>query len=102
MRFFRASAGSAVAFLFLFASVVSAQSNRIGQRIDRTNRVALAGHLHPKAHAANDQGRVSPSLQLSYVTLTLQQSAAQKAALDQLLIEQQTPGSPNFHRWLTP
>jgi len=39
---------------------------------------------------------------LDYVTLSLAQSANQQADLDQLLIEQQTPGSPNYHRWLTP
>jgi uncharacterized protein (TIGR03437 family) len=66
------------------------------------NRSSLSGHIHPLARPENDRGRVSPALPLSFVTLTLAQSAAQQAGLDQLLSEQQTPGSPNYHRWLTP
>lgn len=65
-------------------------------------RTILQGQVHPLARPASDQGRVSPALQLSYVTLTLAQSASQQASLDQLLREQQTPGSPNYHRWITP
>ena len=42
------------------------------------------------------------SLKLSYVTLTLTQSDAQKADLKNLLAEQQNPSSGNYHRWLTP
>jgi uncharacterized protein (TIGR03437 family) len=41
-------------------------------------------------------------MQLSYVRLTLGPSPAQQADLERLLAEQQTPGSPNYHRWLTP
>ena len=65
-------------------------------------RVALPGHVHPKATPASDRGRVAPSLQLSYVTLTLKPSAAQKADLANLLAEQQSPSSPNYRHWLTP
>src|ERR1700735_1230731 len=79
---------------------------RITQPIDNRQRVALAGNIHPKALAAaqagNDQGRVVPSLELPYVTLMLAPSASQQAALQKLLEEQQTPGSPNYHQWLTP
>jgi uncharacterized protein (TIGR03437 family) len=66
------------------------------------SRRNLAGHIHPLARAENDRGRVSPRLQLSYVTLTLAQSETQQASLDRLLTEQQTPDSPNYHRWITP
>jgi subtilase family serine protease len=62
----------------------------------------MSGHVHPAARAEYDQGRVSPSLQLSYATLTLAPSAAQQTALDQLLADQQNPTSPNYHRWITP
>jgi uncharacterized protein (TIGR03437 family) len=62
----------------------------------------LTGQIHPLARVENDRGRVSPALQLSYVTLTLAQSESQQADLDQLLAEQQTPGSPNYHHWLSP
>ena len=34
--------------------------------------------------------------------LYLKPTAAQSAALTQLLEDQQNPGSPNYHKWLTP
>jgi uncharacterized protein (TIGR03437 family) len=84
------------------AGTALAQSDRITRPIDNRDRTALAGNLHPKALAINDQGRVSPSLEISYITLTLPPSASQQADLNKLLTEQQTPGSPNYHHWLTP
>src|ERR1700691_286541 len=94
-----------VAAIFCAASA-TAQSSRITQAIDNRQRTALPGNVHPKVLAAtlagNDQGRVSPSLEMPYITLTLAPSPAQQAALEKLLAEQQTPGSPNYHRWLTP
>src|ERR1035441_4996131 len=36
------------------------------------------------------------------MTLVARQSAAQAAALEQLLEEQQDPASPNYRKWLTP
>jgi len=88
--------------LFAICGVAGAQQSRINQPIDSTQRVTLRGHIHPKATPENDRGRVAPSLKLSYVTLTLAQSDAQKADLANLLAEQQNPSSPNYHRWLTP
>jgi uncharacterized protein (TIGR03437 family) len=82
--------------------VVNAQQSRISKAIDNQQRVTLSGHMHPKARPEDDQGRVSPSLQIPYVTLVLKQSESQHADLVQLLQEQQTPGSANYHRWLTP
>ncbi|HEY6347096.1 MAG TPA: protease pro-enzyme activation domain-containing protein [Bryobacteraceae bacterium] len=70
--------------------------------MSENKRVSLAGNISSKARAEYDQGRVTPSLQLSYMTLELAPSPAQKTALQQLLVEQQTPGSANYHRWLTP
>jgi uncharacterized protein (TIGR03437 family) len=79
-----------------------AQTSRITQPVDNRQRAVLAGTIHPKALAANDQGRVAPSLAMPYITLTLAPSASQQADLEQLLLEQQTPGSPQYHHWLTP
>jgi len=81
---------------------IAAQQSHITQAIDNKERVTLKGHLHPKALAENDQGRVSPSMPVSYVTIELAPTAGQQADLDGLLGEQQTPGSKNYHRWLTP
>src|SRR5947209_1026372 len=88
----------------LSLSLVSAaaQPSRINRPVDHNQRVVLSGHLHPRAQSQYDQGRVSPSMMLSHLTLNLSQSESQKADLDRLLSEQQDPASPNYHRWLTP
>src|SRR5580704_541243 len=88
--------------LLVISGAANAQQTRITKPIDNAQRFTLSGHVHPKATPANDRGRVAPSLKLSYVTLTLTQSDAQKADLKNLLAEQQNPSSPNYHRWLTP
>src|SRR6266496_3049032 len=88
--------------LCALANLASAQPRRITRPIDNLQRSSFTGQIHPRATAENDRGPVARSLKLDYVTLSLAQSAAQQADLDQLLIEQQTPGSPNYHRWLTP
>ena len=84
----------------------SVETSRITQAVDNTRRLALAGNVHPKAVAAalagNDLGRVAPSLEIPYITLSLAPSAKQQADLEKLLLEQQTPGSPRYHQWLTP
>ncbi|MBZ5604139.1 MAG: Ig-like domain repeat protein [Acidobacteriia bacterium] len=99
----RRHAGSAAFLTFLaFTSLAAAQPSRISRAIDSSNRVVLAGHLHPRALAGVDQGRVAPSLEINYVTLELAQSDAQRTDLEQLLQNQQTPGSPDYHRWLSP
>ena len=95
----------ALTLLLLFAIGASAQQiqpDRITRAIDDQERFPLAGHMHPKAQAADDQGRVSPAKQLSYVTLELSKSESQQAELEKLLADQQDPNSPNYHQWLSP
>src|ERR1700689_940440 len=67
--------------LGLVAALFVISSGAIAQGVQR---VTLSGHVNPRATPANDRGRVAASLQLSYVTLTLTQSAAQKADLANL------------------
>ena len=97
----------AVAVATILSGVsASAQSgpstNRITQNVENRQRTTLAGHIPPRARPENDRGRVSPSLEMSSVTLTLATSASQQADLEKLLAAQQTPGAPEYHRWLTP
>src|ERR1035441_9045010 len=96
------SGTAAMAAAIFCAASAAAQTSRITQPVDNRPRTVLAGNLHPKALAANDQGRVAPSLAVPYITLTLAPSASQQADLEKLLVEQQTPGSANYHHWLTP
>jgi hypothetical protein len=87
----------------LFSSLSFAASpDRISGPIDSGNVVALLKSVHPKAQAKYDQGRVDPSLKLAYMTLLTTPSAAQQAALNQLLAQQQDRTSANYHKWLTP
>lgn len=83
-------------------TAAQAQPSRIASTIDETRRLTLSGQIHPQASPQNDQGRVTPSMPMSYVTLNLTPSAAQQADLDQLLAAQQNAASPGYHRWLTP
>ncbi|WP_420238948.1 S53 family peptidase [Telmatobacter bradus] len=95
---------AAAYFLLAGVSLLSAQAvaNRIQENISSLSTVAIAGSTHPRAQAANDAGRMDPSTRLQGITLQFSLTSAQQAALDQLVEEQQTPGSTNYHKWLTP
>jgi uncharacterized protein (TIGR03437 family) len=79
-----------------------AQTNRLSAIPDNSRHFRLQGHVHPLTRAANDAGRVDPSATISNVTLNFAPTAEQQAALDEFLASQQTPGSPDYHHWLTP
>src|SRR5205085_7610470 len=84
-----------------FASL-HAQPNRIGRNVDESRRAPLSGSIHPQATEANEVRRVDASKTISNVTLALAPTDEQRAALDEFLIRQQTPGSPDYHHWITP
>lgn len=104
-HFHKFAARFAVLAIILFLFVIGTpaqQRNRITRPVNNIDRVKLTGHMHPNARTEFDQGRVAPGMEMSTVMLTLAPSAEQKTALDQLLKEQQTVGSANYHQWLTP
>lgn len=70
--------------------------------IDSSARATLVGSRPAAARSATDTGRMSPSAKLEGVTVVFGRSQAQEAALQALLKAQQTPGSPQYHQWLTP
>jgi subtilase family serine protease len=70
--------------------------------IDSSARATLVGSRPVAAKSASDTGRMSPSAKLEGVTVVFSRSQAQEAALQALLTAQQTPGSPQYHQWLTP
>jgi hypothetical protein len=91
--------------VILFAvrlTALAEQPDRISGTISNSETVVLKGSVHPMALAKFDQGPVEPSMKLPFITLLIQPSADQQAALKQLLAEQQDPSSPNYHKWLTP
>jgi subtilase family serine protease len=96
---YAAAVVSAIFFL-LPASAFPAQS-RIAA-IDATSTVALPGTVNPRAAAKYDTGEVAPSAKISGVTIYFQPTAEQQAAEDALVKAQQTPGSGQYHQWLTP
>ncbi|MFZ3322624.1 MAG: S53 family peptidase [Usitatibacter sp.] len=50
----------------------------------------------------NDVGEVDGDVQLAHLTVLLKRSPERQQAFEELLRQQQDPGSPNFHQWLSP
>ena len=84
------------AILVLVSTLALAQ-DRITAPIDPSQRIALRGHVHALASAA-DQGALDPDAEISYVAMLLNPAPG----LETFLAEQQNPASPDYHRWLTP
>jgi subtilase family serine protease len=62
----------------------------------------LAGHVHKFALPQFDAGEAPNSLRMGGLELIIAKTPAQQKALDKLVTEQQSPKSPQYHRWLTP
>jgi hypothetical protein len=75
---------------------------RVMDTVDDTNRTVLRGNVHPMARAKFDRGAVADAQPVTRIVLVLQRSAEQEAALQQLMEQQQSKNSPNYHAWLTP
>jgi hypothetical protein len=93
--------------LALFAApAVKAQTHAVPSRVtaevDDTRTVQLKGNIHPMARPEFDRGAVADSQPMTRMLLTLQRSAEQETALQQLMDAQQTKGSSSYHAWLTP
>jgi subtilase family serine protease len=106
--FFQISAVAlALAFnLNLTAAAQSSSADRhslplIVSPINETSRVTLEGNTRPEANPKNDRGLVSDGLALEHLQLQLRRPAEQEAALEQYIDDLQTPGSANYHKWLT-
>src|SRR4051812_31227309 len=84
-----------------FLPSLVAQRSRISP-VDNSRRAALPGHIHPRVALSEDRGRIDASLPISNVTIAFAPTADQQNALDELLARQQTSGSPDYHRWLSP
>lgn len=89
--------------LLLFVSNIAlAQADRIAGPVSSEEMVALQGNVHAFARPEFDQGPAARSLVLKSTSLVLRPSTAQQAALDELLEQQRTRTSANYHKWLTP
>jgi len=86
----------------LLAGLAAAQQDRLTRPIDSRRSAVVHGSVPPQAQARYDQGAVERDFRLGNITLMLNRSAGQQAALEQLLARQQDPASPDYHHWLTP
>ncbi len=73
-----------------------------GARSITTTWSVLKGSIHMLARPEFERGLVDPDQRISGVSLDLQPTAEQQAALDTFLEGQRDPGSADFQRWLTP
>jgi subtilase family serine protease len=76
--------------------------DRITQEAVPGATIALPGSVNPLAKPAFDAGGADPATRLTGVTMYFSPSAAQQTALNNLLQQQQTPGSPVYRKWITP
>jgi uncharacterized protein (TIGR03437 family) len=90
-------------FLFFLLTIsAAAQTVRLTGPMDESRRVALRGTVNPRTRWAVDLGPVDPSRSIGPLIVLLKRSPEQQAAIDKLLDAQRDPGSPDFHKWLTP
>jgi len=96
----------AVAFFLVAPVLTSAQSSHVQPRItsviDGTSRVTIPHSTHPLALPAFDVGALDGGTPMQRMILMLDGSPDQDYQLSVLLDSQQTQGSPDYHRWLTP
>jgi subtilase family serine protease len=76
--------------------------DRITQPIESASMTPIAGSLHPLAKSGVDQGLTDNTRVLGGMIINFQRTAQQEATLQALLKAQQDPGSPSYHKWLTP
>jgi hypothetical protein len=105
-----------LAFLLLFVLVMSAVlvpavaqttpatpvASRIVTPINDAVRVTIPNSTHPMAKPAYDIGGLDGATALQRVILVLGGSSDQEWQARTLVDSQQTKGSPDYHKWLTP
>ncbi len=94
--------GSAALLLFTLTSLNAQQRPLITRSVDESSRVSLRGNVHSFATGSLDLGRVPDSQPTGTMMLVLGRSPAQQAALDSYVAGASLPGSPSYHKWLSP
>jgi subtilase family serine protease len=90
--------------VFLLSPLISlalSPPNRIAT-VDAGTRGTIARNVAGRTKLATDLGPAPSDRRVDGITLFFSRTAAQQTALDQLLVDQQTLGSPRYHQWLTP
>ena len=103
-QIFRAlgAVSSAAVFFSMSLPGLAQRAARLSGPISGGPQVVLQGSKPGRAMAANDLGELPATTAINGLTLVLNRSAAQEAALQTLLAAQQNPASPQYHQWLTP
>jgi subtilase family serine protease len=94
-----------VSLLLLIVALSPAASaqNRLPQAITaESTRIPVSNSVLPIVKGATDIGETPGDTKLESLSLRFNMTAAQSAALDQLLADQLNPASPRYHQWLTP
>ena len=90
---------------FTFGTALHAQAEAKRQlvtgKINDNVVVPLVGNTRPEATALNDRGPVSPELQFDHLMLVLKRPAELDAQLTAVIDQMHTPGSANFHKWMS-
>jgi subtilase family serine protease len=93
---------AAPALTVLFAALAHAAPRPlVTAPVDESRRIELRGNTRPEARPEYDRGLVPDSYPMENMQLLLQRPPELEAELESFMEEQQTPGSPNFHHWLT-
>lgn len=80
----------------------AASQSRIQSSIQDGDRATINKTIPARVRLAADLGEAASNTELPLVTLYFNLTDAQQADLTQLLVDQQNPNSPQYHKWLTP
>ena len=95
-------AGSSTSASPVAALRPAAQSRRIAEGASLTPQLQLTGHIPGWVTPARQTANPIELSQPIHISFILRRDPAVETALDQLLADQQNPGSPLYHQWLTP
>ncbi len=93
-----------IAALFSITALASSETtpSRIIRTVNHDKALTPTNQVPRFATAQNDRGAAPADLPMERMRLVLRRSEEQQTALRRLLQELQTPGSPNYHKWLSP
>ena len=82
-------------------TVLNAQQRLLGQ-IDSQTKAILRGSRNPRVDGLVSEGAVEDSMRVNGISFRFKPTYEQQLKLERLLEQQQDPGSPEYHIWLTP
>ncbi len=83
------------------AQVANTARPLITEKVSDAKVVRLGGNTRPEATAANDRGALAWDAPMEHMLLQLRRSPEQEVALSKFIDELHTPGSANYHNWIS-